>query len=76
VEAECEKSRDQVDPVERANTGYLAPPQEISAVRRLIGGAMRTRNNDPKWRAVDTNTAYIERGSPSENGHIESFAAV
>jgi hypothetical protein len=27
--------------------GYLAPPQEISAVRRLIGGAMRTRTKDP-----------------------------
>jgi hypothetical protein len=31
VEAQCEKSRDQVDPVESANTGYLAPPPEISA---------------------------------------------
>jgi hypothetical protein len=27
--------------------GYLAPPQEISAVRRLIGGATRTRTMDP-----------------------------
>jgi putative transposase len=27
------------------------------------------------WRAVDTNTAYIERGSPWENGYIESFNA-
>ena len=26
VEAPCEKSRDQVDPAEGANTGYLAPP--------------------------------------------------
>ena len=25
--------------------------------------------------AVDTNTAYIERGSPWENGYIESFNA-
>jgi hypothetical protein len=25
-----------------------------------------------EWRAVDTNTAYIERGSPWENGYIES----
>jgi hypothetical protein len=25
----------------------LAPPPEISAVRRLIGGAMRTRTLDP-----------------------------
>jgi hypothetical protein len=25
VEAPCEKSRDQVDPTEGANTGYLAP---------------------------------------------------
>jgi hypothetical protein len=34
VEAQCEKSRDQVDPAEGANTGYLAPPPpEISAVR-------------------------------------------
>jgi hypothetical protein len=24
-------------------------------------------------RAVDTNTAYIERGNPWENGYIESF---
>ena len=28
-----------------------------------------------EWRAVDTNTAYIERGSPWENGYIESFNA-
>jgi hypothetical protein len=28
-----------------------------------------------EWRAVDTNTAYIKRGSPWENGHIESFNA-
>jgi putative transposase len=28
-----------------------------------------------EWRAVDTNTAYIERGSPWENGDIESFNA-
>ena len=27
------------------------------------------------WGAVDTNTAYIERGSPWENGYIESFNA-
>jgi hypothetical protein len=27
VEAQCEKSRDQVDPAEGANTGYLAPPR-------------------------------------------------
>jgi hypothetical protein len=47
VEAEREKSRDQVDPTEGADTGYLAPPQEISAVRRVIGGAMRTRTSDP-----------------------------
>ena len=47
VEAEREKSRDQVDPTEGADTGYLAPPQEISAVRRVIGGAMRTRTKDP-----------------------------
>ena len=26
-------------------------------------------------RAVDTNTAYIERGNPWENGYIESFNA-
>jgi hypothetical protein len=37
----------QVDPVERTNRGYLASPREISAVRRLIGGAMRTRTKDP-----------------------------
>jgi hypothetical protein len=47
VEAEREKSRDQVDPTEGADTGYLAPPQEISAVRRVIGGAIRTRTMDP-----------------------------
>jgi hypothetical protein len=28
--------------------GYLGPPGEISAVRRLIGGAMRTRTKDPR----------------------------
>ena len=47
VEAEREKSRDQVDPTEGADTGYLAPPQEISAVRRVIGGAIRTRTKNP-----------------------------
>jgi hypothetical protein len=47
VEAEREKSRDQADPTEGADTGYLAPPQEISAVRRVIGGGTRTRTLDP-----------------------------
>jgi hypothetical protein len=29
-----------------------------------------------EWRAVDTNTAYTERGSPWENGYIESLIQI
>jgi hypothetical protein len=44
----AEKSRDQVDPAERRQyVGIWRRPPEISGVRRLIGGAMRTRTKDP-----------------------------
>jgi hypothetical protein len=43
VEAPCEKSRDQVDPAEGANTGCLAP-----LPGNLCGAvAIRTRTTDP-----------------------------
>jgi putative transposase len=47
---------------------------------RFIDGARRDRcaivaEAVRDWGAVDTNTAYIERGSPWANGYIESFNA-
>ena len=43
VEAQCEKSRDQVDPAERRQyVGIWRRPPEISGVRRLIGGPGRS----------------------------------
>jgi Patatin-like phospholipase len=42
------ESRDQVDRAGRRQyVGIWGRPREISAVRRLIGGAMRTRTKDP-----------------------------
>ena len=42
----------------------------------FIVGARRDRGRGRAgMQAVDTNTAYIERGSPWENGYIESFNA-
>jgi hypothetical protein len=42
------ESRDQVDRAgRRQSVGIWRRPPEISAVRRLIGGAIRTRTMDP-----------------------------
>jgi putative transposase len=53
-------------------------------ILRGIPGHIRSDNNGPEFvaeavqewiRAVGTKTAYIERGSPWENGYVESFNA-
>jgi hypothetical protein len=50
VEAPKQSARNPETKLTRWNApiwGYLTPPREISAVRRLIGGAIRTRTMDP-----------------------------